>query len=142
MGQGALERRDSYRMKSLNDADDPEQTLFYAVQLGHAAAVRKLTTRYRTLFNSAAIGHALSMAARQGHAALVTILLDAGADPDAADAEGWTPLRAAAWGGHAAAVNVLLQRGAQVDACDAEGRTALRAAAWAGHEEVRRRRLK
>jgi ankyrin repeat domain-containing protein 50 len=99
-------------------------------------AVKKLTTRYRPLLDDGAMCQALSMAARQGHASLVTLLLDAGADPHSADAEGWTPLRAAAWGGHNDTVEILLKRGAQVDACDAEGRTALRAAAWAGHEEV------
>ncbi len=136
-----VERRNSIRLLrprdySLNESDDPEQTLFYAAQMGYTSAVSRLCTRYRSSISSAALRHALSIAARQGHAALVSILLEAGADPDVADSEGWTPLRASAWGGHASTVQVLLERGAQVDACDSEGRTALRAAAWAGHEEV------
>ena len=133
-------RRDSFRFKlrenSMPETDDPEQTLFYAIQLGHVSAAKKLTSRYRDLLSSGCLRHALSVAARQGHAPLVSVLVEAGADPDSADAEGWTPLRAAAWGGHAPAVQVLLRSGAQVDACDSEGRTALRAAAWAGHEQV------
>ena len=136
-----VERRNSVRLLrpreySLNDAEDPEQTLFYAAQMGYTSAVSRLCTRYRASISPAALRHALSIAARQGHAALVSILLEAGADPDVADSEGWTPLRASAWGGHASAVQVLLERGALVDASDSEGRTALRAAAWAGHEEV------
>lgn len=135
-----LERRNSVRLlrhaHSLNEAEDPEQSLFYAAQMGYTSAVTKLCNRYRTSISPAALRHALSIAARQGHASLVSILLEAGADPDVADSEGWTPLRASAWGGHASTVQVLLERGAQVDASDSEGRTALRAAAWAGHEEV------
>lgn len=136
-----LERRNSVRClrqreHSLNEADDPEQSLFYAAQMGYTSAVAKLCNRYRSSISPAALRHALSIAARQGHASLVSTLLEAGADPDVADSEGWTPLRASAWGGHASTVQVLLERGAQVDASDSEGRTALRAAAWAGHEEV------
>lgn len=138
----AVERRNSIRYTirprehSLNETDDPEQSLFYAAQMGYNSAVNKLCQRYRSAISPAALRHALSIAARQGHANLVSTLLEAGADADAADSEGWTPLRASAWGGHASTVEVLLSRGAQVDASDAEGRTALRAAAWAGHEEV------
>ncbi len=99
----------------------------------------RLTSRYGERLDEAALAGALSAAARQGAASLVAALLDAGAGTDAADADGWTPLRAAAWAGHADTVAVLLRRGARADASDAEGRTALRAAAWAGHEEVRRR---
>ena len=72
--------------------------------------------------------YALSIAARQGHASLVSTLLETGADPDVADSEGWTLLRASAWGGHASTVQVLLERGAHVDSSDWEGRTALRSA--------------
>lgn len=31
---------------------------------------------------------------------LLQVLLEAGANADQADVDGWTPLRAAAWGGH------------------------------------------
>ncbi|UYV60376.1 ANKRD50 [Cordylochernes scorpioides] len=80
-------------------------------------------------------------AARQGHARVVERLLQAGADPDPADGEGWTPLRSAAWAGHAEVVDVLLRHGASVDRADHEGRTALRAASWGGHEDIVNRLL-
>lgn len=48
----------------------------------------------------AAGGTALHAAARGGRAACTAALLRAGARPDAADADGWSPLRAAAWAGH------------------------------------------
>lgn len=41
-------------------------------------------------------------------------LLVAGSDVDHADADGWTPLRSAAWAGHVEVVDVLLAKGAQV----------------------------
>ena len=138
----AVERRNSIRYTirprehSLNETDDPEQSLFYAAQMGYNSAVTKLCQRYKSAISAAALRHALSISSRLGHANLVSTLLEAGADADAADSEGWTPLRASAWGGHVSVVEVLLSRGAQVDASDAEGRTALRAAAWAGHQEV------
>lgn len=64
------------------------------------------------------------------------VLLDAGADADLADADGWTPLRAASWGGHTEVVELLVSRGCALDSTDQEGRTALRAAAWSGHEDI------
>jgi hypothetical protein len=36
---------------------------------------------------------ALNLAARHGHAEIVTLLLEAGAEPDHADVDGWTALR-------------------------------------------------
>lgn len=45
-------------------------------------------------------GTALHLAARAGRAGCAAVLLRAGAHPDAADADGWSPLRAAAWAGH------------------------------------------
>ncbi|XP_031330499.1 ankyrin repeat domain-containing protein 50 isoform X1 [Photinus pyralis] len=79
---------------------------------------------------------ALHVAARLGQAQVVKVLLQAGADVDQADGDGWTPLRAAAWGGHTEVVELLVKHGCALDSVDAENRTALRAAAWSGHEEI------
>ncbi|XP_037086696.1 ankyrin repeat domain-containing protein 50-like [Pollicipes pollicipes] len=78
----------------------------------------------------------LTVAARHGHADVVSTLLEAGCDADRPDADGWTPLRSAAWAGHTPTVQLLLTAGAAVDSVDAERRTALRAAAWAGHDDI------
>ncbi|XP_036261924.1 protein phosphatase 1 regulatory subunit 16A isoform X3 [Molothrus ater] len=52
---------------------------------------------------------------------LVRLLLDAGADANARDAELWTPLHAAATCGHLRLVQLLLQRGADLLALNSDG---------------------
>ncbi|XP_034549277.1 ankyrin repeat domain-containing protein 50 [Notolabrus celidotus] len=87
----------------------------------------------------------LTLASRQGHVKVLSVLLEWAKSQEHEtamqmmehiDNEGWTALRSAAWGGHSEAVKLLLDAGADVDGCDSEGRTALRAAAWGGHEEI------
>jgi Ankyrin repeats (3 copies) len=58
------------------------------------------------------------MAGRRGDVAAMTMLLDAGADPDLREAgdTGWTPLLHAIFAGHAAAARLLLDRGANPNA--------------------------
>jgi ankyrin repeat protein len=72
----------------------------------------------------------LSLACGNGSAAMIAILLQAGADPNAATADGATPLMTAAASGSADAVEILLKHGAQVNAKEsARGQTALMFAA-------------
>jgi ankyrin repeat protein len=59
----------------------------------------------------------------------VTILLDAGADPDAPAAGGRMALHLAAGNGHLEVVKLLVARGAEVDAHRDRGYTPLHAAA-------------
>jgi ankyrin repeat protein len=61
----------------------------------------------------------------------VSSLLDQGADVDARNSAGQTPLLAAAQNGHVKAMEILLSRGADVNAQDHHGRTALMVAAGA-----------
>ncbi|KAH7153752.1 ankyrin repeat-containing domain protein [Fusarium sp. MPI-SDFR-AT-0072] len=76
------------------------------------------------------------MRARLGHEAVVELLLDRGANADAVDKEGRTPLSWAAAKGQEAVVRLLLDRGANADAVDKEGRTPLSWAAAKGQEAV------
>lgn len=61
---------------------------------------------------------ALMCASENGRLAAVRMLLGAGADATAADADGWTPLAFAARGGHLAIAKELLDAGAIVDSRD------------------------
>jgi hypothetical protein len=67
----------------------------------------------------------LHYAAMEGNLARVTQLLEAGADPNSRDDDGWTPLHFAAREWRAEAADALLAKGAEVDPQDEEGNTPL-----------------
>jgi len=76
-------------------------------------------------------------AAHRGLAKTVAAMLAMGAEPNRGNAEGVTPLIAAASEGHASVVEALCAAPAlQLDAADADGTTALMAAAVRGHLDV------
>ena len=79
----------------------------------------------------------LFLAAREGNAAVVAALLDAGADAKAVSVTGSTPLMLAAEAGNVEAVQRLLDAGAEVDVKErARGQTALMFAAAYNRVEV------
>ncbi len=67
---------------------------------------------------------------------MVKLLLDQGADISVADADGWTPLNAAASSGHLEVVKLLLDQGADISVATSAGSTPLDSAAYSGHLEV------
>jgi len=67
----------------------------------------------------------LRIATDLGYLNIAECLLTAGADINAADKAGLTPLHVACSGWHVAMVRLLLSRGAKVDAADSHGRTPL-----------------
>jgi ankyrin repeat protein len=68
---------------------------------------------------------------------LTSVLLEAGADPDAANDKGATPLTQAAYGGKVRAIELLLAEGASVDAeAYGDGGTPLAFALYWGHREA------
>jgi ankyrin repeat protein len=80
---------------------------------------------------------ALLWTARYGHEAVVKLLLEKGAELEAKDSYGRTPLSWAAEKGHDAVVKLLLEKGAELEAKDnSYGRTPLSWAAEKRHEVV------
>ncbi|MEJ2289136.1 MAG: serine hydrolase [Deinococcales bacterium] len=78
----------------------------------------------------------LHAAALMGDVATVRELLAAGADPNAQDAYGSTPLIIAATFDHPAVAQVLIEAGADLDLQNSDGSTALHAAAFLGRTEI------
>lgn len=67
----------------------------------------------------------LHIAAWQGHASMVELLLRYGADVNAVDREQRTPLQSCAWQGHESVVWLLLKAGARGDQPCSQGATPL-----------------
>ena len=78
----------------------------------------------------------LHLAALRGQDKIVTILLNKGADINAADSAGQTPLHCAIQGGKMEVINHLISRGADVSLKDANGLSVLHAAVNSGLEDV------
>ncbi|RSM18339.1 hypothetical protein CDV31_002858 [Fusarium ambrosium] len=81
---------------------------------------------------------ALCMASKNGHLAIVKLLLERGV-PLELDATDWSPqpaLTEASRSGHEAIVRLLVQQGANIEAPDAEGGTALAKASMYGYEAI------
>ena len=70
----------------------------------------------------------MGQAALCGHDDVVRVLLEAGAKPNLAELDGFTPLMAAARSGNPATVQLLLQAGADIHATATDGRTAIKIA--------------
>jgi cytohesin len=81
-------------------------------------------------------GPSLVLAALKGNTGRVIELLDAGADPDASDLQGRTPLLEAAFGGHSTTVSALIEAGADPNTRDADGWTPLMEAASKGRVDI------
>ena len=79
---------------------------------------------------------ALFETAREGNHRVMLELLRAGANPDAADYDGWRPLMFAAEGGHTECVRLLLEYGADADYDGAENESSsvLELAIREGHD--------
>ncbi|MGI9023700.1 MAG: ankyrin repeat domain-containing protein [Acidimicrobiales bacterium] len=83
--------------------------------------------------------HALNAAAAGGHSDVVALLLDAGADPDARQHGGFSPLMSCAAGGNEPGVTTLLARGADPAARGDDGKDAATLAAEHGHPALAER---
>lgn len=92
--------------------------------IGVAAGLGELaeTARLLPIADEAARQLALSLACMHGHARVVRLLLDTGADPNRYNPEGYhhhsTPLHQAVWANHLHVVRLLVEHGARLDLRD------------------------
>jgi len=104
---------------------------------GAATAVSKSgQTVLHCLVQCAAGAFTAAMSAPQALRDIVQLLINSGADVNAGDPFGRTPLRMAALNGSTAAAALLLECGADVNALDSCGMSSLWSAAGAGHADV------
>ena len=112
--------------------------LIQAAYYGHTE-----TVRYLAGLPDVEVNHehnnglaALHFAVQEGHADVVEVLIDAGADIDAKSSEGCTPLHYACKNGKLAIVKVLVKAGADVCMTYSTGTTCLKVASGNGHTET------
>lgn len=127
-----------FRNRKAKSLDALPQPLYYAAQLGHPELCEWLIVKKGCDVNSrrGIFGQAIQLAARFGHAKVVTLLLDHGAEVNTLAGEYGYPLQAAAFGGHVETVRILLERGADVNGNGGKHGTALIAACSEGHVEA------
>lgn len=117
------------------------EAIWYASAEGSLELLRRLLREDDADVNDLAVGHfttPLWIAAQQGHADVVRMLLMRGASIDATDnVDRRTPLLQAAQEGHTEVVRALLEHGADIEARNASnGATPLFVASARGHAEV------
>lgn len=116
--------------------------LLLATQCGHSAVVAALL-EFGAGDSSCippdgpnGMGALVKTAVRKGYHEILRVLIDHGADVDAADDSGSTPLQHAAMLGKTGSIDVLVACDADVDSVDLDGCTALHWAAMEGHGEA------
>ncbi|GAA6027089.1 hypothetical protein JCM8097_006102 [Rhodosporidiobolus ruineniae] len=114
---------------------DDLNALSLACQYGHEAIARLLLERGAKVVPNPAGYWPQHLAAREGHAAVLKLLVEATkGELDVPDKYSqWTPLTHAASEGHVESVQVLLAAGSDVHAVDEFKRTPIHYAAWQGH---------
>ena len=112
--------------------------LTLAAEKGHTKTVRYLAGLKDVDVNHAADENktALHSAATEGRSAMVQALINAGADIEAKDDLGFSPLLHASWSGKFSAVKKLVEAGASVCATGEVSDTCLTLAAEEGHTET------
>ncbi|PVD34087.1 hypothetical protein C0Q70_05350 [Pomacea canaliculata] len=137
------------RVRELVEAGfDVNQMDHENVSLLHWAAINNRLDIVRYLISKGAIidriggdlnSTAMHWATRQGHLAMVVLLMGHGADPSSFDGEGYSCIHLAAQFGHTAIVAYLIAKGEDVDVLDKTGMTPLMWASYRvfGYDPVR-----
>src|SRR5260221_3525106 len=86
--------------------------------------------------NIQALNNQLFKACKSGDAALVALSIRNGANKEALDEDGLSPLHLACFNGHEAIVRVLLEAGASNDLANNDGNSPLHLACLNGHEAI------
>ncbi|SMY26862.1 unnamed protein product [Zymoseptoria tritici ST99CH_1A5] len=117
-------------------AKDYDPALHYASWWGQHSIVQLLLNRGANIDSKDRLGEsALFKAAETGHARMVQMLIDSGADVNAMNTDG-PALHAASRNGHQTIVQLLLDAGADINATDDRGYTALQDASANGHQGI------
>jgi ankyrin repeat protein len=125
----------AFQSQTGKSLDSFPQPLYYTAQLGHYELCEWLIREQKCDVNSTRgiFGQPVQIAARFGHAKVVRLLVDHGAELNTICGEYGYPLQAAAYGGHADIVRILLDHGADVNAKGGKFGSALIAACHDGH---------
>ncbi len=115
-----------------------QQRLFISSQRGDPSVVKSmLAAGISPNVREHASGlSALMIASKQGHLAVMKVLIEAGAAIDATDQNRMTSLLWATKKGHAEAVKLLIANGTDINAVDGSGASALTLAARGGNEAI------
>ena len=118
--------------------DGDSAGFFRAVQRGDVSAARaELDQRPHVVDVQGMLGSTpLLMSAESGDEAMVSLLIEFGANLDARDNADNTPLMQAAWEGHTGVVRLLAAAGADLELVNNEDATALNIAAYHDHPDV------
>jgi hypothetical protein len=121
---------------------EPFRLAFEAIEAKDEGKLAALLKQHPSLAHSSGTNgnQLLHFAVNHDNPRLTGLLLEAGADPDAANDKGATPLTQAAYGGKVWAIDLLLAEGASVDAeAYGDGGTPLALALFWGHREAAER---
>ncbi|KAF7516376.1 hypothetical protein G7054_g14184 [Neopestalotiopsis clavispora] len=117
-------------------ADVNHQGGYFVYALYAAACKGSRETVNVLIENQADVSAVLDAAFSNGHAEVVKMLLDQGANLNVANKDGWTPLNTASGNGHIKVVKMLLDKGADWAVASKDGWTPLSTASNNGHTEV------
>lgn len=118
---------------------EPFRLAFEAIEAGDDMKLSGILEQHPSLANASGTNgnQLLHFTVNQENARLASVLLEAGADPDASNNKGSTPLTQAAYRGSVRAIALLLEAGASVTAeAYGDGGTPLAFALFWGHREA------